>query len=766
MNRRVPLAIAAALLVAAAASPAGCNHTEVHAPRATARESLLGSSFDFSSHTRLLTIRGHDVVRDAQLLLGVDDTPLALANLAASELTSGGLALRGTARGASVRIDLVPAGSDLEVTLHVEAPSAAAHPARLRLELAEGTVFASGVGELVDKGTSRAPFVTLQEHAGVSMIGIAGDLAVERFEYPGSAAQRIGLAVESAELDLQRTGATVSLRLCVGNAEQVLTRMFGGAERVFGKVQGARDSSVVYATSDDGVPQARAMVDSSGSFVMAVPKRLTHFFAATKAAGAPGEARNTSPVSVIEPGVPWPLLLDLEPGGTCRIRVLEHGLPLTARIIVRGVAGTRDPWFGPDYRASGAGPVADVKDGVAELELPAGRYKLQATHGPLYSIDEELVRIESGRHLEVTLEPRRVIPGLGSISSDLHVHARPSYDAPVQTEDRVLSLVAAGVDFAVPTEHNVVGDYTSALAITGEAEHLRWVPGVEITTFAPKQGHFGVFPYELGQKVPPYRGTSVAAIFRAAHRDPERVLVIHHPFLGGGMGYFDRVAGLAPERGYFGRQRLDFDAIELLNGYETLDPKRTEETLASWLGLLSAGHHAVGVGSSDSHRILYGWAGYPRTLVQIQAEGMVDLGALETRTWTRALKAGRAQATTGPVVELTVNGEKPGATVQGSALHVHLVVRAAPWVDVTRVDLIVDGQVAESIPIPAVPLRVGPELGTDDEVFARSVRLVRDVELTGSRYALAVARGNEKLEWVLPATALLPIAITNPVWIR
>lgn len=784
------LVLAGVVLAGAAASPAGCRRPAT-APRGPhpGPTASVGAGFEFDATTRLLTVRGASFSRQASLLLWVDGTPLALpADTSAQPLPQGGVVLSVPLRlgleTTTLRIRLAFTAAELTLEAQSLAPTQTTHAVRLRLELAAAdSVFAAGLGDVEDLGRREAGFVTLQS-PGVLLGVVAGEpLRVERFAYPGSfeegraPVENVGLALESPELSLSDS-RTTSLHVVMGNPADVLRAMFRvrGQEAltVHGKVQGARAGAVVYATDDEGITQARAPVDAQGNFELAVPKTLTHFFAANRGStAAENAAVGTSPVTQFEPGVAWPLLLSLEPPGSCKVQVLDGASqrPLTARILVRGVGDTRDPWFGPDYRASGAGPVADVRDGTAEFELPAGTYKVQATHGPAYSIDEVTLRVESGAEAQATLRPRRVVPGLGLLACDFHVHARPSYDSPVQTEDRVLSLVAAGVELAVPTEHNVVGDYRTALEITGQSDRLRFVPGVEVTTFAPKQGHFGVFPYPVGTKVPPYRGTTVASIFAFVRRDPGRMLVVHHPFLGSGMGYFDRVAGLAPERGYFGTQRLDFDAIELLNGYETLDAKRTADTIASWLGLLSAGHHAVGLGSSDSHRILYGWAGYPRTLVQLAAPGTIDLPSLQVTDVVTALKAGRAQATTGPVIELTVQGQKPGATVKanGRTVQVHVVVRAAPWIDVTRVDLYAGGHVAQSLPIEPAPLRVGPELGTDDEVFARSVRLTRDVELTvpaGATYVLAIARGDKTLEWVLPATALPPVSITNPVWVR
>ena len=47
----------------------------------------------------------------------------------------------------------------------------------------------------------------------------------------------------------------------------------------------------------------------------------------------------------------------------------------------------------------------------------------------------------------------------------------------------------------MPTEHNIVGDYASALETLDLRGELLSVTGVEVTTYSKGFGHFGVFPY-------------------------------------------------------------------------------------------------------------------------------------------------------------------------------------------------------------------------------------------------------------------------------
>lgn len=535
---------------------------------------------------------------------------------------------------------------------------------------------------------------------------------------------------------------------------------------VRGQVTGVPGIATVVALGDEGQPVFRAVTAPGGTFSLPATRGVREWYATL-------DNSRTSESVRFDFDHPKDLRLDISPGGTLNVRVVDGDTKeaLTARLIVRGAGGTVDPNFGPDFRATGAGPIVDTLRGEFSTPISAGKYRVLATRGIEYSIDAVDVEIPSGRTASVTLSPRRVVPTPGWVGCDLHVHARPSFDSPVSAEDRVLSLVAAGIEFAVPTEHNIVGSYDAALRGTGL--RLSTVPGVEVTTFSPRFGHFGVFPYPIDSQVPPYRATTPGAIFGFARRDgdPHRIVQVNHPRMGKQIGYFD-VMHLDPKNvRREGRMRMDFDAIEVLNGFELTDPKIPERNLTDFLGLLTAGRRYVGTGSSDSHRILFGWAGYPRTYVHLAANLIAPEGALpDPLAVVTALKQGRATASAGPILEVTVLGAGPGESVavEGADVSAHVVVRAAPWVDVSSVEVFLGGKHLRDFPVARRELTVGPEVGTLEEVQARTIRFDQMVQLPPidkDTFVVVVARGDKTLEAYLPATPIKPIAFSNPVWL-
>jgi hypothetical protein len=760
-------------------APPALRREPVHAPTLVARDVAFVLHAGPEPRIVVTTVEG-PLETDLPLSLVVDGTPRALT-IDKSKARSEGSTVT-----APVRFELD--GSEVvgSITLHTEVEtdalvvsvvcpvvSASDHTLALEVDVPTqgGTAFVSGVGPIADLGMVSGRNVIVEEGAYVlgltSAEGRLGVSSVAEEEHDQGTPMR--LAVTSAATRFGET-ATADLRLVVSSSTQrvwgALYQLSGEVvTRVKGRVNGTGEPARVYGLDADGAPSIVIGADSDGGFLVDVPKTVVEWYAALDA------SRTSTPVRFI-PGTPWELRLDVSPGGELRARIVDpdaQGL-LTARLLVHGIDGTLDPSFGPDYRASGAGPLMDALRGDVSTPLPAGRYRVAATKGLEWSIDATNVDISPGHRTTVELSLRHVVPTPGVVGADLHVHARPSFDSPVSPEDRVLSLVAAGIDFAVPTEHNIVGDYSSMLATLDLTHELASVPGVEVTTYTPRFGHFGVFPYR--GTVPPYRATNPTEVFRAARRgDATRVLQVNHPRLPMAIGYFNVFhyqpqTGKAPPPG----MRMDFDTLEVFNGYDLGKNDRVEAVMRDWFALLDQGYRFVATGDSDSHRIQYQWAGYPRTLIAAGDAASGDKGPLDTSAIVLALKKGRAIVTNGPVIELEVAGGRPGddVTTSEDPVHLHVVVRAAPWIDVTSVEIVAASRSMKTFEVPSRPTKLGPEPGSLDEAAARTVRFDEEFTLPlgpVNTWVVAVARGTRKLDDILPFMPTLPLAFTNPVWV-
>ena len=253
------------------------------------------------------------------------------------------------------------------------------------------------------------------------------------------------------------------------------------------------------------------------------------------------------------------------------------------------------------------------------------------------------------------------------------------------------------------------------------------------------------------------------------------------------IGYFN-IINFDPKSGRTGGVAA-FDTIEVYNGYELAKREITEHVLEDWYALLNAGRHMAATGSSDSHRIQYQWAGYPRTVALLDPKAAGDTGLpIDPREVVLALKKGHSFVTSGPVIELDLSDGaghgKPGDELaRTGSLNGRIKVRAAPWIDVTSVEIIagVPAASAKSFApgpgtvvslyksaIPSRPTQLGPEEGKLEDVQARTIRFESELSLkppADARWVIAVVRGDRVMEDAIPFMPIQPLAFTNPIYL-
>jgi hypothetical protein len=759
-------------------------------PRAQTTLETRSARFELHPGAARLTVRSRDdaVSRELELALVVDGAlqPLTLGR---DDLRSAPDAIR-----AKVSVPIAEGWVDAQIELRADAARDAividltaplggptsGHTVALRAETAsEGAiVFVSGVGQVADRGTTTGGALLIaSEPRPIGVVSAQGPVSVDTIIEEATPLGEPTRVSATSPVRAPTDDHLADLRVAVGASSLAVWRALAEltgtpTAHVRGHVTGTTDRALVFGRDAQGNPQIRAAAGEGNAFELDVPPSVVQWYAAID----PGRA---SGLASFVPGTPRDLVLDVSPGGDLHVTIVDDDdkRPLTARLLVHGVEGTVDPSFGPDYRASGAGPVIDALRGDVTTPLPSGRYRVAASRGIEWSIDAKVIEITPGRVTEVQLAPRHVVPTPGVVGCDLHVHARPSFDTPVSVEDRVLSLVAAGIDFAVPTEHNIVGDYSQALDTLDLRGELSSVPGVEVTTYSKGFGHFGVFPYPPGSPVPPFKHTSMAAVFRAARAgDGSRYFQLNHPRLPKGIGYFANI-GFDPKapRSRI-HNRVDFDGIEVYNGYDTEKVERIEQVLHDYWALLDFGWRYTATGSSDSHRIQFHWAGYPRTMVTVDPHATLESDPRPDPLAVVAhIKKGNATVTSGPIIELEVAGVRPGDEVvtPEEPLRGHVRVRAAPWIDVSRVEIVV-GQVGggprvvQTFDVPARPTQLGPEPGSREDAADRTIRFDQDVDIPlgpENGWVQVIARGDRRMDDVLPFMPVPPFGFTNPVYV-
>ena len=454
--------------------------------------------------------------------------------------------------------------------------------------------------------------------------------------------------------------------------------------------------------------------------------------------------------------------------GTLSIEVRdENNGMLPARLTFRPVGDTPALYFTTiDIAREEAGAItvfdrAFVRRGDADIRIPAGTYDVWISHGPEWDTSRERVTIKPGAEVEIHTRLHHVIDTPGWISADLHVHSAASLDSRVPMRDRVLQFVADGVDLIVSTDHNVIADYAPVIAELGVGDLLASATGDEITT--KQWGHFGAFPLpgddgELGRGAIETGARSAAQIFTDVRaRAPGALIDVHHPrLLHGSMGYFvladfDLATGKSRTPGF----SLDFDAIEILNGYQDSDRRTMGKVISDWIGLLDGGKRVSCTGNSDSHHMTFNLGGYPRNYVAV---GEVPVARLDPAAVAAAVKAGHSYFTTGPIVDAAIAGKGFGevASVPPGKIGLHVVVRAASWISVHQLTVLGPGNTV--LATRTIPASTG------------AVRFDDTIELDVARDGYAIVRvdGDQPMApnvGDLKSFLVYPVAVANPIWI-
>jgi len=605
----------------------------------------------------------------------------------------------------------------------------------------------------------RLGYVHVPTRAEVPWLGRAARRHSYGFAFPEHPAQtsfEFDVKVPSGELALD-----VSADLAPGESSAfrrdaiVVTGGLGELSRVawqrlkkpFGSARGVLSPPQKWATISAQHPDGRTVLSVSaaadGSFELPLPAGEYRFV--LQAPGGEDEE-----LGQVREGAELTLgLVPPRPGTLSYLITDEHEQPLPGRLLVRGVPPTKDPDLVPSEGEAGSKDMLYSLTGAGALQLPAGRYEVLASHGPEYSLPRQELEVNADLGATFRAVLARTVDTSGYLAGDFHVHASPSHDSNVTLTDRVLTLAAEGVELAVPTDHNHVTDYAEAISHQRLDGKLASMTGVEITTL--NWGHFNAYPYAKALEVPHTHETSPLEIFAVVRaRAPQAVLQVNHPRMPG-VGYFNRgeldtKTGVAAAPGF----SFAFDTLEVSNGYDLEDPRVFERNLHEWFELLNLGHHYTAVGNSDSHHVVYQWAGWPRTYVRVPDQDLAHVAPLDV---ARALTSGHAVVSCGIFVLPTANGSAgPGDTVQGSRVSLAISLRAPDWVDVSKVEVYANGVQVEQRTRSRLPGKPGWNLHVDLEVKADT-------------WIVVVARGDRFLNNALPGKWIKPFGFSNPIYV-
>ncbi|MBM4344280.1 MAG: PHP domain-containing protein [Deltaproteobacteria bacterium] len=395
-------------------------------------------------------------------------------------------------------------------------------------------------------------------------------------------------------------------------------------------------------------------------------------------------------------------------------------------------------------------------DGEASFELPPGTWKAWVHHGPEFAVHEAEVAVVAGQTAKLAATLQRVLHTEGWIAGDFHIHAEHSVDSSVPNRQRLVDAAAAGIEYAVATDHDFVTDYAPFVQEAGLQGRLTVASGVEVSTVA--LGHHNIWPLAVqpdqpGNGAPAWFGKEPKALQTLLRGgDAKRVVQVNHP--RGSQSYFEGI-DLGPQTDV---ALLAFDAMELLNGKRMQD---TEQVLADWFALLARGLSVTATANSDTHSLSSG-AGGVRTWIWVgrdaAGKGLDEQGKFTAAQADEALRRGKAVASAGPLleIELDAGGAKAGIGEALITAKTDMTVRArlqAPaWMPLGTLEIYRDGALVHKAEVTSTAVVDGRRLA------------VVEVPAKPKTSGWWVAVHRPKGKGTNPAVAQQPWATTNPVY--
>ncbi len=380
------------------------------------------------------------------------------------------------------------------------------------------------------------------------------------------------------------------------------------------------------------------------------------------------------------------------------IRDAETGALTPSRVHVRTSQGmylppvghrqeVNDRWFedfGADLKL-GQTQYAYVP-GSFQIRLPAGDVFLEVVKGFEYEPVRLVVRagaISAGPvvvHLKRTDDVRRQ----GWIAADTHVHFLSPETAWLEGQAEGLSIVnllaAQWGDL-----YTNVGDVTGELSPVSRDDTLVWV-GTEnrqhILGHLSLLGTNGRITAPLSSAGPDesYLGdaawTSLSDWADDSRGRGGLAVIPHFP-----NPYCEAVADVALGR---------VDALEIRDFWSGVDTNATRE----WYRLLNCGLRVPIVGGTDKMS-----AGMP--IGGLRTYAQVGAGPTSWESWTDAVRAGRTSTSSGPFINLSVEGRGLGDEIaigRGASIDVHATARCMAPLD--RLELVYNGKVVEATTEP------------------------------------------------------------------
>jgi hypothetical protein len=380
-----------------------------------------------------------------------------------------------------------------------------------------------------------------------------------------------------------------------------------------------------------------------------------------------------------------------------------------------------------------------ITAGRFELELPPGKYSLQAERGLEYPTAGAELVLGAGEMRELRLELERWIAmnERGWYSADLHNHRKvDEMPALLLAEDlnlapTITDWIWEGRPISTPPETTEAirrVDARHAFSVLDkEVERLRHGPGAVDLLGLRKP-----IPFEGDWLYPPNDVFCRLAHAQGGWVDAEKIMWRDIPALAA-LGHID-FAGVV--HNHFNRHGVETETEPWGMAPKDRPEYDTPRGLALWTldiyyRLLNCGLR-LPVSAGSASAVKAAPLGYNRVYARLEE-------SFSYENWFRALKRGCSFATNGPILFLTADGRLPGATIErpaaGGRLRVKVEAHSAGAPE--KLELLFKGRVVEA-----------------------TGRTSLETELEVKESGWVAARAFE------PAAKTVRFAQTSPIWIR
>jgi TolB protein len=443
----------------------------------------------------------------------------------------------------------------------------------------------------------------------------------------------------------------------------------------------ANEKSLFPAWSADGSQIYYVLADAKQQFRLMV-------------IGAAGGAPRQVPISGWEYGTPTGGLL---------IRTRNAARNSTSRSTPARVSITRADGHpvvnpaGPTFVDNQNGPVYFYTDGRTTLQLPEGKYRIVATHGPFSRPQAHEVQVKARRTVAASLDITEIWDAqrAGFVSADHHVHLNGSGVTELELKDLLLPMQGEDLDFAAPMAWNQYNRFIDAHRIGRQAE-ARDGTSAQVTqeVRSDYHGHVGMIgatkafePWFFGPMTPVYGNRDLHNGLVNPFAKAQGALATYvHPVDGDSDPFADLSKNELPHELVVDGVLSDGIGIELVCQWTS-----PIGTAHAWYRFLNIGRSMPATSGTDMMANFFRVPaiGTARAYVPATKARSGYASAVEQ------VRSGRGFVTTGPALLFTVDDKEPGGVVSQGSHHWSIdLISIRP---VGRVEIIVNGQVVQTL---------------------------------------------------------------------